>query len=256
MTTVTIASYPLSLIGLAVLAAGCDPHAEPGYQGESLASLSGEVRLERSGTPPSDEVEVFYQNYTDYVSDEVPGDVRFSIPVKVAVTGEYPANFTLDLLEPPPDDALTDFTVNGDPDERRVGLAVIASTYECWENFPADGGRCIFGGAPNRALVWAEDEIQPDTLTAAAVGTTLGAGYHLLEYRDTFATQEELHDCLLEHEGDPFSCPTYTFERELPTDSPLTVVLTDDPEAAFGNHGGAVIPEGSLPLPNWFDTIE
>lgn len=249
-----------SCLSLAIFAvAGCDSHTGSDYRGEVLATLNGEIRLERDSPPPSDEIEVFYQNYTDYLSTLEEGEalMQFVIVERVPVTGDYPAAFTLELFEPPPDEALTDFTVNGDPDERRVGLAIIASSYECWENFPFEGGRCIFGGASRMALVWAEDDILPDTRTATYVGTTLDAGYHLLEYRLNFTTSEAHGECLWSHReeegGGNKSCPMWTFEREVPLDTSLSVRLIEGHDAAFGNLGGAVIPYGGLEMVNWFD---
>ena len=249
-------------LSLALLVgAGCDAHTGSDYQGEPLATLNGEVRLERDSPPPSDEIEVFYQNYGDYVSakeETGPGDLmQFAIVESIPVTGDYPASFTLDLFEPPPVEALTDFTVDGDPDEGRVGLAIIASSYDCDEVFVRDGGRCIFGGASRIALVWAEEEILPDTRTAAFVGTTLSPGYHLLEYRPNFATHDEHMECLWSQvPGGPApDCSRWTLVGEVALDTPLSVRLIDGVDAVFGNLGGASLPFGGLELPDWFDVL-
>lgn len=239
-------------------AAGCDPHAAPNYQGDALATLRGEVRLERDSPPPSDEIEVFYQNYTDYVSGEVfedPGALmQFAIVERVSVTGDYPANFTLELLEPPPVEALTDFTTRGEPDETRLGLAIIASSFDCDENFPVDGGRCIFGGASRMALVFAEDDVIPGTLTANFLGTTLEPGYHLLQYEPNFATHDEYGDCLRETLA-PEDCPMWTLLGEVPLDTSLSVRLIEGHDVVFGNKGGALLKIGGLEMVDWFDGV-
>ena len=250
----------MRLCGLvAVLAAGCDAHTGADYRGEPLATLSGEVHLERDSPPPSDQIEVFYQNYTDYISakeEQGPGDlIQFVIADSVPVVGDYPASFTLDLFEPPRVEALTDFSIDGDPDERRVGLAIIASSYDCDDFSPRDGGRCIFGGASRMALVWAEDEILPDSVTATFVGTTLAAGYHLLEYRPNFATSEEYQSCRNADPEDPADCPRWTLVGEVPLETRLSVRLIEGHDAVFGNLGGASLPLGGLELPDWFDEL-
>ena len=249
----------LGCLTLAVAAAACDPHQAPDYQGEALATLRGEVRLEREAPLPSDKIEVFYQNYTDYVAPEPPAEdfVRFAIVETVTVTGDYPASFTLDLFEPPPVEALTDFTVDGNPDERRVGLAVIASSYDCNEVVRA-GARCIFGGAGRFALVWAEDDVVADTRTAAFLGTTLTAGYHLLEYIPNFASYDELAACDAA-QGEvvpPGACAQYSLVGEVPLDTPLSVRLIEGFDMVFGNFGGASVPINGLELPHWFDALD
>jgi hypothetical protein len=253
-TTKRCVPFLAALLG----AAGCDPHADPGYQGEALATLRGEVRLEREEPPPSDEIEVFYQNYTDYVSGEEfdePGDLmQFAIVERVSVTGDYPANFTLELFEPPPIEALTDFTTRGEPNETRLGLAIIASSYECWDFSPIDGARCIFGGAGRVALVWAEDDIVAGTRTANFLGATLEAGYHLLQYRPNFATPEEFNECGRGEES-PENCEQWTLLGEAPLDTSLSVRLIDGHDHVFGNNGGALLTTGGLELPHWFDRL-
>ena len=259
-------SNRIPCIALAALAAGCDARTNSDYQGEVLATLQGEVRLEGSSPPPGDEVELFYRNYGGWFGDT--GTEDFLFVQRVSVTGEYPAAFQIELFEPPPEEALIDFGTDGEPDEARVGLGILTSSYECnylSHDIPA---RCVFGTAPTMALVWAEDAIQPGSRAAEVVGTTLGAGYHLLQYRQTFPDDDAWQVCLSEaweeaHERgdeDPTlnmhrTCPRYTLESEVPLDTSIMVQLSDGPVARYNYVGGSNTPDGALRLIDWRDQI-
>ena len=258
-------SHLIPCIALVALATGCDARTSSDYQGEVLVTLHGEVRLEDSSPPPSDEIELFYRNYTGLLGDAGTADFLFLERVRVA--GEYPAAFRIELFEPPPEEALTDFGIDGKPDEVRVGLGILTSSYECTYVVDDVPARCVFGTAPTMALVWAESDIQSGSRAAEVVGTTLSAGYHLLQYRDTFPDQEAREMCLFEAwetaverdedaARDPYrSCPTYTFEREVPMDTSIMVQLSDGPAAEYNYVGGSNTPEGALSLLNWNDQI-
>lgn len=106
---------------LAALAglAGCSSRAGTDYKGESLMHLTGKVVLQ-----------------SDTRSDLVPALAYWpGTPTKdfelvdVDVTGQFPASFTLDVFEPPPDGAL--FYAGGDarafPEDPRIGFAYITA---------------------------------------------------------------------------------------------------------------------------------
>jgi hypothetical protein len=85
------------ILGLAPLA--CSAQADPDYRGEPLATIRGTVTT--GDHPPSTEMEaalIWLQ------PEALTGGAAYVVG-RSRVTGNFPANFTLEILEPPPPDA-------------------------------------------------------------------------------------------------------------------------------------------------------
>ena len=91
------------LAGLAALVCGCDARATEDYRGEPLLTLSGKLVLE-TGSAPDDLVPALA-----FRTDQ--STIQF---LDVDTRGEFPANFSLDVMSPPPSAAMK--RVPGAPD--------------------------------------------------------------------------------------------------------------------------------------------
>lgn len=98
--------------GLALGLAGCEAQVGPEYEGEPLMSVKGTVVL--AGETAGDLLPVIaFNTATGYAT------------VNAEVSGEFPAEFRLDVVEPPPPDALYD--VPDGPGQIALGILAIAS---------------------------------------------------------------------------------------------------------------------------------
>jgi hypothetical protein len=237
----------LLIAGTSLGCAAQDPDDVP------TAVVRGEVRSERAAPPPGKNVELLYLNYSVY--DDVPGweEMNFAVRSQVEVSGSYPAAFQLDISDPPPDEALTDFTHGGTrPDERKIGFAVISASHECTSgSIVGAHGRCLFGSADEVAVVWVDGDIVPGTRSEAFVGAALTSGYHLLAF--DVKGDAEMQAC---HQGggeDPAACARSVITGTLPIDSELAVRLVDGPEDFLGEGAGGAAFFGELRHPDRFD---
>jgi hypothetical protein len=100
---------------------------------------------------------------------------------RVAVDGVFPARFTLDLLGPPPDEA-----VRADADGLRAAVAYIVAVDRSVRDIEVDlgtqaGVSAIVGGAPGHLLVYAAQELPATSEWGRYLGgETFAPGYHLV----------------------------------------------------------------------------
>ncbi len=155
---------------VAPLLVACDPQADGEYQGEALFELSGTVTNDREEAPDSAEVTLVWE-----VTSGSPDTV---VAEGVPVTGEFPASFHLELLEPPSEDSLNDYSYNG-ANEARIGVAyitVLAADVSAEELDDDD----LLGIAESQLLVYVDRDVQEGTFSAELLGGTLSKGYHLM----------------------------------------------------------------------------
>lgn len=103
------------LLALLILA-GCDPQATDAYEGEPLLTVQGSVELALERDNSNDlQPTIAFQGDDNlmYLSDAV------------AVRGEFPASFVLDVLAPPPPEAVRN--VFGADDEPRIAVGFITA---------------------------------------------------------------------------------------------------------------------------------
>src|SRR5687768_1001308 len=98
-----------SLLLAAVVLAGCDRQVDSDYQGEPLLRIRGNVTiplgLEGGDLVPAIAFNAVSSKRRDQrCGNDFPYD-HVQI-VDVGVTGDFPSNFTLDVFDPPPDEAL------------------------------------------------------------------------------------------------------------------------------------------------------
>lgn len=157
----------ISLVTAALAAAGCDQPAGPDYEGEVLASLRGTVVDDRSTDTSAAKVVLVWG------VDEAPIDRH--VATEVPVAGAFPAEFRLDVFEPPPDDAL--MTPEG-VDEPRIGVAYVLVVPEDAET--ADEA-ALLGGAEDHVLVYVDRDVVAGTFAADLLHGTPTQGYHLMD---------------------------------------------------------------------------
>lgn len=110
--------YLPSLLALGTLAAGCDAQFSPDYTGESLLTIVGSVEI-ANGPKGKLVPALAYMNQSR-------GEVSIQ---EVAVRGQFPSDFRLDVFEPPPEDAFTNLThqKSGEP---RMAMSFISAVQE------------------------------------------------------------------------------------------------------------------------------
>jgi hypothetical protein len=107
---------PLTAAALNLALAGCDPQVSPHYRGESLLTVSGSVMNISENHPQGPLVPALA--FTNSARNEV----RL---VEVAVKGEFPSDFRIDVYDPPPPEALE--PVNEGMPDTRVAFGYITA---------------------------------------------------------------------------------------------------------------------------------
>jgi len=96
--------------------------------------------------------------------------------------GEFPAQFSLDILEPPPAEALIGSTTG-----ERVAIGLFAALDPAGAPFRIDLSQLpsypswLLGGSESHMLVFSPDGVPEGSLWSQASGLTLEPGFHLLE---------------------------------------------------------------------------
>jgi hypothetical protein len=98
----------LPALSLLTLAAGCGAQADTGtYRGEPLVTLQGAVDTNgiTSGLPSSIDAALVWADVKFDTSGQLFQSVTW-VGVSTPVTGQFPANFTLSVYQPPPDSVM------------------------------------------------------------------------------------------------------------------------------------------------------
>jgi hypothetical protein len=176
----------------ALVTAACDAQTGDDYLGEPLADLHGVVRNEVPRPPDDLRLMIVWLA-------EIGGSDTFAIQ-GVRLSGAFPVRFRLELYEPPPADALNDFSRGGTmAGEARIGTAyIIAAAADATLTDPGAGP---VGGSEEHVLVWVETDLEPGSRGAGFVGGPLDAGYHLMRAiapgeEDCPQGPDDVFDCL------------------------------------------------------------
>jgi len=115
------------------------------------------------------------------------------------VIGEFPAQFSLDILEPPPAEALN-ASVTGE----RLAIGMFVGLDPTGAPFRIDLSQgpsypdWLLGGSEGHLLLYSPDGIPDSSLWSQTIGLTLTSGYHLMEV----LPQPDVEDEEQEEEGD------------------------------------------------------
>lgn len=201
----------------ALLAAACDPQATTDYAGEPMAQVRGVMSSAVTEVPDGLVPIIFWQGS--------------SYGTQVDVVVRFPSSFTLDLYQPPPDEALFDFPAMSDrPDEIRLGFGSI----ELLPFAVAEDGRYPLGVAERHMLLYAEGDMAAGTLGADYVGAVLPAGYHLVK-----VIASDHPSCPGEHD-----CIRYS-SLDLETSIEVRIDWAENLDHPSLGLGAAPAPEGS-----------
>lgn len=236
--------WTLSMFSLTstLTAAGCASQVDSDYPGESLATLSGMIINERSLPTPAAHASVFW------IVEPGEGENGFLHGDTIEVSGDFPAQFTLDLFDLPPEQALEDATAtnpSAPADLPRVAIGMIAVTDRSPEqigDIHPDGTesadeaqlQAFLGVAEGYILMYSEAPSPAWTSKSGEHITALAAGYNLVEIvRPTPEQYDAATQCWYENEGNPNAgdiCPFAAETRLAPggLSTQLSVHLVDD----------------------------
>lgn len=181
------------LLPLVLLA--CSSQAGPDYQGESLMTIHGKVTIENPAAPSS---LVPVLTFPSYVTDDGGLLPTFSV-MDVDVRGDFPSNFTLDVFQPPPEEARSPWLSFGFiaamPPDHPKKLVQVRKYDELIKSGCLggdDGG--LVGGKCEREYMRCEPSNAPQI-----VDETTGHCYH-----DVYSCDPEFTHCVHDHGyGDP-----------------------------------------------------
>lgn len=180
------------LLPLLLLVPACDGLVDPGYRGEPLAEIRGQVS--RADTdPPVDNAIVVLAWHDEY-------RVIHREQVEVERTG-LAYDFKLKLYAPPPEKALQD--LGGDNPRFALGTVMLwpaGAKIEVpedndWVNLCAITDTAPLGAAMAQMVLYLEDDAVEGSATATVLGAALPAGYHLLTYDRTDRFAAERNAC-------------------------------------------------------------
>jgi len=159
---------------LALAASGCGAQAEPGYLGEPLVTLTGQV----GGGPvasalPLEAAVLWQKGALPSIGDQV-------LAARAPVEG---GTFTVRLYQPPPAEVLRTLAP-GEPAFARATAAALPFGLAAPDvGAPATTGSPAYGIDPNHWLVYLAADAPAGSLTAWWLGGARPAGYHLVRVR-------------------------------------------------------------------------
>lgn len=155
---------------------GCAGQADTSYRGEPLARLHGRVEAAstQSEEPPPLAAALIWSQIAPNADAKV-AIARPRLGTSVPVSGGFPASFTLDVYEPPPDGALFSCFPDAPQTPGRMGTASVRAIRR--GSSPSSGTPFdYFGEVRDFLLVYADADLPAES---ACPGGPLSKGYHL-----------------------------------------------------------------------------
>lgn len=170
-------------LGFALFACtACDGLAPPEYRGEPLLSVRGSIT-----SVTGEKLDPRLVPAVAWMDDG--DDARFLLQ-DVDVRGDFPANFTLNMLEPPPEGAL--FEEEGS--EMAIGHIIAADPDHPSATSGDSPWDYVKGLSDNYIIIYVDDRVPEGHLLAAYFNgyAEIEVGMHLVEMREY--TEEEEHE--------------------------------------------------------------
>ena len=164
--------HPSILPALAALLGACDPQAQPGYQGEPLVTLRGQVAS--TGTLPPLEAAMLWQRGPPPSTDDQ------ELATRAPVESGFPASFTLHLYQPAPAAALRTLAPGEVTYARANAAAVPLGTTQAQVGALPATSNPGYGLDANHWLIYLAGDAPVGSLTAWWLGAPMPAGYHLV----------------------------------------------------------------------------
>jgi hypothetical protein len=157
---------------LAALVSSCDPQADPGYPGEPLVTLHGQV-VSSSPLPPL-EAAMLWQRGPPPSTDDM------ELATRAPVETGFPASFTLHLYQPAPAAARRTL-LPGEVTYARANAAAVPKGIPQDQVGPmAAAASPAVGLDAGHWVVYLASDVSQGSLTAWWLGAALPAGFHLL----------------------------------------------------------------------------
>jgi hypothetical protein len=198
----------VSLCLVAFALGACDAQVEGTYEGEPLATIRGDIITSALGAPQRTDKGRLAVVWTPRIEAEATGDeIVYADATEVAVEGSFPTSFELEILEPPPDSALTDAEIGGKTVKYASGIFLVLDAAipsvgkksmpwnEMWES--------VRGAEPRHNLIYIAEDVPADPYYG---NVPMAKGYHLIYGKNRLpagnshvATAEEKAQCFLNH---------------------------------------------------------
>lgn len=197
-------------------ALGCAGQADTSYRGEPLARLQGRVETASRTTvesPPLSAALVWAQTAPN--ADAKVAIARPRVGSTVPVSGRFPAEFTLDVYEPPPDGAL--FSCASEA-SGAFGRMATASVRASRRGASASSGDPFdfYGEVKDFRVVYVDADLPA---VSACPGGALAKGYHLFHRIEVAAPS-----CQGRPPDDPACRGPWPY-AEVPLATPLTLLI-------------------------------
>ncbi|MEO8704001.1 MAG: hypothetical protein ABI867_28380 [Kofleriaceae bacterium] len=189
-------SMRYSLLALLTLAA-CDPQVDSDHQGTPLATISGSVRNARTAQPDDAEVVVVWIN--------TAGSPDLAVAESANVEGSFPAQFTLDMYEPPVDAVVNEF--NGVRFAFAYIIAGVPGT-DYTSDEAAEGG--ILGMEENHLLLYMPEAVPAGSDVSYLLHDAPAAGFHIYAVTRVTDEQREARRTCIDGLADPTFAEIYT----------------------------------------------
>jgi hypothetical protein len=202
-------------LALAAALSACSAQHANDYRGEPLTELHGTVSVTSSAQiPPLDvalvweEIEIGGPNGT-FTPLNVPEATR------IAVTGQFPSAFTLDLMTPPPDEVLISCSTQMHPnDTGHFGFASIGAVGQGSSGGEAD----TYGEAFEFRVIYVDQDIAACEWLSELISLPVSKGYHLVGRVEG--------PCARDLTGDMSSCGSWA---DVPSTTSIDLPVLDHP---------------------------
>lgn len=219
-----------SFAGAAAALAACDAQQPPGYTGEPLTALVGQVVNGRTDAPPAAKVVLVWGDF---------GAMFPPFGESVNLTGHFPEAFRLEL--PASFQAQRLYLPSGAfPDgyydaalESRIALARILAVRQEADSSTYIPSADMLGAAEDQVLVYVEEDVVAGTAGEAYLGGPVPAGYHVFRVK-TDAERDAVYGPISSCQNQAAdlaawkACGMYTSLELLPADALVNVRLSDD----------------------------
>ena len=199
--------------------AGCSSQADTSYRGEALASLTGNVSVSSTNPPtsplPALEAALAWNGTSPGSGKVVTGPSRQRVGTSVPVSGTFPAQFELQIYDPPPAEALFPCSSDGTAGQfAQANVAAIPQGSALVDIENVD----FYGEITDYYLAYADQDIPAGTICQG--GNAVTKGYHLYHYVET----PDIPGCVRQAPDDTSCNGPYPY-TEVPFNTPQTLVL-------------------------------
>lgn len=198
----------------------CGSQASTSYRGEPLAMFQGSVQNSEADPilPPVPPLVVALSwGGTPLGSDAKTAIYTPQTSSAVALSGEFPASFSIQLFVPPPDNALFSCFPDAPARAGKLASAQIEAVLESSIGKTLTDIRDLYGSVPDTTVLYADVDLEAGN---ACIPAGISKGYHL----GTITRGPDLTGCVRGAPDDP-KCNGPLLFIEAPIGAPLTLTL-------------------------------